>query len=141
MKSEEPCDRTLYSGNHETAFLMPEPLPSMPMSSRLDVSCPQFLLACCLLIQFQLKPRKSTTIFFPTVSFRVCCKYTLEMHEKRDVKMLCASLFYVKQVAILVIFQSPINLSAGYKQCALKTTSPSNHKQYDIEGSRPCKSK
>lgn len=77
---------TLRSRNCETARLMSEPLPSMPMSSRLDVSCPQFLLACCLLIQFQLKPRKSTTIFFPTVSFRVCCRYTLEMHEERDMQ-------------------------------------------------------
>ena len=55
-------------------WLLSNPLPSMPMSSRLDVSCPQLLLACCLLIQFQLKPRKSTTIFFPTVSFKVCCR-------------------------------------------------------------------
>lgn len=53
----------------------------MPMSSRFDVSCPQFLLVCCLLIQFQLNPRKSTTIFRPTVSFRVCCKYTLKIKQ------------------------------------------------------------
>lgn len=57
-------------------------LPSMPMSSRLDVNCPQFLWACCLLIQFQLNPRKSRTILFPTVSFKVCCRYTLEMGKK-----------------------------------------------------------
>lgn len=67
---------------YQTTVLKPDPLPSMPMSSRLDVSCPQFLWACCLLIQFQLKPRKSRTIFLPTVSFRVCCKYTLWIQKK-----------------------------------------------------------
>lgn len=73
----------------ETAFLVSDRLPSMPMSSRLDVSCPQFLWACCLLIQFQLKPRKSTTIFFPTVSFRVCWRYTLEnVQEKSRAKCM-----------------------------------------------------
>lgn len=52
-------------------------LPSMPIKSKLEVSWPQPRFPCCLLIQFQLKPRKSTTIFLPTVSFRVCCRYSL----------------------------------------------------------------
>lgn len=49
----------------------------MPIRSKLEVSWPQPRFPCCLLIQFQLKPRKSTTIFLPTVSFRVCCRYSL----------------------------------------------------------------
>lgn len=85
------ADITLYSRSWTTAV---RTLPSMPMSRRLDVSCPQFLLACCLLIQFQLKPRKSTTIFFPTVSFKVCCRYTLEIHEERNIQSAWAALFH-----------------------------------------------
>lgn len=69
-------------------------LPSMPMSRRLDVSCPQFLWACCLLIQFQLNPRKSRTILFPTVSFNVCCRYTLEMHNRKKVCIIYDMVFY-----------------------------------------------
>lgn len=49
----------------------------MPIRSKLEVNWPQPRFPCCLLIQFQLKPRKSTTIFLPTVSFRVCCRYSL----------------------------------------------------------------
>lgn len=97
---EEQHYPTLYYRICESA------LPSMPMSNRLDVSCPQFLWACCLLIQFQLKPRKSRTIFFPTVSFKVCCRYTLEMHERRD-KMhetLCSTLWDLKQDTMQIHF-------------------------------------
>lgn len=85
------ADIKLYSRSWTTAV---RTLPSMPMSRRLDVSCPQFLLACCLLIQFQLKPRKSTTIFFPTVSFKVCCRYTLEIHEERNIQSAWAAFFH-----------------------------------------------
>lgn len=84
VTNEDSDHLNLCYRNCETTFLSWDILPSMPMSRRLDVSCPQFLCACCLLIQFQLKPRKSRTIFLPTVSFRVCCRYTLTMHGKRD---------------------------------------------------------
>ena len=89
--------------------LSTKPLPSMPMSSRLDVSCPQFLLACCLLIQFQLKPRKSTTIFFPTVSFRVCCKYTLKKCKMYEIfclhKSQCSKVKEMCQQDIRFLFE------------------------------------
>lgn len=54
----------------------------MPMSNRLEVSCPQPRFPCCLLIQFQLKPKKSMTIFLPTVSLSVCCRYNLHSPRK-----------------------------------------------------------
>jgi len=106
----------------------------MPISSRLDVSCPQFLLACCLLIQFQLKPRKSTTIFFPTVSFRVCCRYTLEMHEKRDVyATLLHSLRPEASVILLLMCLQGFKLLQ--RVLLLQRTPPLHHEeQYDSSG-------
>lgn len=67
-------------------------LPSMPMSSRLDVSCPQPRFPCCLLIQFQLKPKKSMTIFLPTVSLSVCCRYNLCFQRKNPISAHTQSL-------------------------------------------------
>lgn len=94
MKNTDICDR--WGSYYLYVVFKWDTLPSMPMSSRLDVSGPQFLWACCLLIQFQLKPRKSRTIFFPTVSFKVCCKYTLQMKKKRNTQNIWNILFYTR---------------------------------------------
>lgn len=53
-------------------------LPSNPIRRRFDVKGPHFCFFCWLDIHNQLKPRKSTTICLPTVSFNCCCKYILK---------------------------------------------------------------
>ena len=80
--------------------------PSSPMRRRFEVNGPHFCFFCWFDIHIQLKPKKSTTICLPTVSFNCCCKYILKERNYSVDRMGCF-FFQCIQQSGKVFFTSP----------------------------------